>query len=134
MMNKHINTTTTNITNIIMLSDKLTAAEAKERAKERLTEVVENIFANSPNIDRMLAIGAGHRALERGEAFFDAVEIAEGVLNLWREVVHNTREALIARRNVERLTEYRIKRAGFFLFKKAVARLKAPMSSQAGRS
>lgn len=112
-------------TNVIELSRRaLTPAEAKERAKDRLTEVVENIFANSPNVDRMLAIGAGHRALERGEDFFESVAIAEGVLSIWLEVVHNTREALITRRNVERLTAYHIKRTGLKLFQEAVRRAK----------
>jgi hypothetical protein len=81
--------------------------------KKHLANTVMELFAGRPHIDKMLAISAGHRALERGTPFFDAVEIAEGVLNVWDEIEHLTRRHLMVRRNRERLTEYRIRRSVF---------------------
>lgn len=80
-----------------------------EQAKQHLTDTVVDIFADRPRIDLLLAIGAGHRALERGEPFFDAVAISEGVLMVWTEAVERMHDALIARRNRERLAEWRNK-------------------------
>ncbi len=79
-------------------------------AKERLTQVVVEVFADRPSIDLSLALGAGHRALERGTPFFEAVEIAEGVLAVWRASVERVHDYATTQRNRERLTEYQIKR------------------------
>ena len=79
-------------------------------AKQHLTDTVCAIFADRPRIDLVLAISTGHRALERGTPFFEAVEAAEGVIRGWEEIVALTRELLVVRRNRERLTAYRIKR------------------------
>ena len=79
-------------------------------AKQHLTDTVCAIFADRPRIDLVLAISTGHRALERGTPFFEAVEAAEGVIRGWEEIVAMTRTLLIVRRNRERLTAYRIKR------------------------
>ena len=78
--------------------------------KKRLANTIIELFADHPHIDKMLAIGAGHRALERGTPFSDAVEIAEGVLNVWKETIDRVHAHVIAMRNRERLTAYRIKR------------------------
>ena len=77
--------------------------------KRILTRTVVDLFADKPECDLVLAIGAGHRALERHEPFMDAVAVAEGVLNLWQDVIERSRQELIDRRNRERLVEYRIK-------------------------
>lgn len=79
------------------------------QAQQHLTDVVCEIFAERPYIDRVLAIGAGHRALERGTPFFEAVDIAEGVLNVWEAAVDGIVQADIARRNRERLRAWRNK-------------------------
>lgn len=78
--------------------------------KKHLANTVIELFAERPHIDKMLAIGAGYRALERGTPFFEAVEIAEGVLNVWDETVDRIHAHVIAARNHERLTTYRIKK------------------------
>ena len=70
-----------------------------EHAKQHLTDVVTNIFFDSQWPEKIMAINAGHYELERGTPFFEAVEIAEGVIRAWEEVV----------RNCERLTAYRQK-------------------------
>lgn len=74
-------------------------------AQYHLTKVVEELFPDRPTIVLELAIRAGHQALDRGEPFFDALVKAEAVINEWWGA-----DDLLFRRNVERVTEYRIKR------------------------
>jgi hypothetical protein len=81
-----------------------------DHAPQYLTSVVTELFADRPQFDMVLAIGAGHRALERGTPFFEAVEIAEGVMNLWEDMECRVRMYLIERRNYARLTAYRNKK------------------------
>ena len=78
-------------------------------AKKILTRTVNDLFADCPPFDLTLAVGAGHRALERSEPFMDAVAVAEGVLNLWQDMVDRSRGEVIERRNRERLIAYRSK-------------------------
>ena len=68
-------------------------------AKKILTRTVNDLFADSQWPEKIMAINAGHYELERGTPFFEAVEIAEGVIRAWEEVV----------RNCDRLTAYRQK-------------------------
>lgn len=85
------------------------------RAKQRLTDVVAEIFCDRPRIDLCLAIGSGHRALERGTPFFSAIEVAEGVMKVWENMIDTINASLIEQRNHERLKAYRTKRAALEL-------------------
>ena len=85
-------------------------------AKKILTRTVNDLFADRPAFDLTLAVGAGHRALERGEPFMDAVSVSEGVIKLWEDIAELEREHLWERRdretvllNRKRLAAYRKK-------------------------
>jgi hypothetical protein len=80
-----------------------------ERDQEILTRTMMEIFADTAVVDLALALGAGHRALERGTPFFEALEYAEGVIKICNDPRPDS-VALMAERNRERLTEYRIKK------------------------
>jgi hypothetical protein len=86
------------------------APTSLDHARQHLTDIITELFAYRPQFDMVLAIGAGHRALERGTPFFEAVEIAEGVMNLWEDMECRVRLYLIERRNHTRLTAYRNKK------------------------
>lgn len=81
-----------------------------ERQQDLLAQTVMELFPDRPVTDIELAIGAGSKAIERGTPFFDAMEIAEGIIEMCR-VGEPERTEMMEWRNRERLTHYRIKRS-----------------------
>jgi len=101
---------------IMILKFRYASGPAKpimlEQAKQHLTDTVCEIFADRPRIDLVLAISTGHRELERGTPFFEAVEVAENVIRRWGGIVDDmTRALLIVRRNRMRLKAYQNRKA-----------------------
>lgn len=94
-----------------------------ESKQDALAQAIMEVYAHCPVQDLLLAIGAGMRAIERGENFQDAMDAVEGVMNIcrdWEQIDTFYRRTIMAQRNRERLTNYRIKRTGYELFKFAV--------------
>ena len=71
------------------------------------------VFPDQPIDVLELAIGAGRRALERGENFMDSMLVAENIIDICR-VREEERLELMAWRNRDRLTEYHIKLVSFW--------------------
>lgn len=98
-----------------------------ESKQDALAQAIMEVYAHCPVQDLSLAIGAGMRAIERGENFQDAMEVVENVMRIcedFEKIDSFYRKIMMDQRNRERLTNYRIKRTGYELFKFAVEQTK----------
>lgn len=79
--------------------------------QHRLAEIVMEVFDGKKDTHLFLAIDAGYRALNRGASLFEAVDVAEVVINDLERYVSEAYAAEMERRAWARLVEWRIKQS-----------------------
>lgn len=79
-----------------------------ELLQSALERAATEVWPNRPTSDLEIAVCAGKHAIERGTNLLDAMDIVHGVLCLCG-IEDGHRDDLTRQRNIERLTQYRVK-------------------------